>query len=63
MQKIVKQEREEKAKHVVVLYLLFPVMESSTAAVSDQESRAQTPTQDEDCAMKPLQALSLEVNN
>ena len=48
MQKIVKQEKEEKAKHVVVLYLLFPVMESSTTAVSNQESRAQTPTQDED---------------
>ncbi len=43
-------------------------MESSTTAVSNQESRAQTPTQDEsapdeDCAMRPLQALSLEVND
>ncbi len=43
--------------------LLFPVMESSTTAVSDQGSRIQTPTQDEDAAMKPFQALSIEVND
>ena len=42
--------------------LLFPVMESSTTVVSNQGSRTQTPTQDDD-AMKPFQALSIEVND
>ena len=60
--KLLSKKKKKRLNMLLFSILLFPVMESSTTAVSDQGSRIQTPTQDEDAAMKPFQALSIEVN-
>ena len=60
---LLSKKKKKRLNMLLFSILLFPVMESSTTAVSNQGSRTQTPTQDEDDAMKPLQALSIEVND